>query len=519
MCGCRFYQRLAMTASAKTACLAELAVAAPSVSRRLRNPSEDPADFDDEAGGIARYPLLAIGTVLMLLGGLCATRWCLGAAKRRRFLNTVDSFETADIGSARENRPVPPPDHFHRSEDVPAGGPPVLTVSSGIEQHVTSATEAVDHLQPSGFGPTSTETPHAGQHFGRRLANFEVDRNRRRVSGPLDDFNSERPVSAQSGFRWRMQAEGTCFEDQRPGTASEGPQRRPTPPNGAVGSLDGCRPSSPFNWGKSRSSIGGLDASRPSSPVNWARLRSGERPQTSEGTRPRVRCHSWDESDRPRTSEGTRPRIRRHSCDEPTGGPDRNFPGMPKQPTPEAYPGLAGFPRKSPCRPDGSSRDCADRDGSKSARPSTGEHCGLDRNARVWAWSRTNAHSFSPPSMGSWNKIPRLYYRRGAPPRNDKSMRAWRFTRDAFTGLRVSFGAAAVAGLNAKVNAPTIEELIAGMLLRLEQTKGESLAVKRTVFRDLQRQLHPDKNTDCMEAATHAFQQLMELRESYLRCP
>lgn len=62
-----------------------------------------------------------------------------------------------------------------------------------------------------------------------------------------------------------------------------------------------------------------------------------------------------------------------------------------------------------------------------------------------------------------------------------------------------------------------LDETASGMLARLKETKREPLAVRRTVFRDLQRQLHPDKNVHCSEAATLAFQQLMELRSSYLR--
>lgn len=58
--------------------------------------------------------------------------------------------------------------------------------------------------------------------------------------------------------------------------------------------------------------------------------------------------------------------------------------------------------------------------------------------------------------------------------------------------------------------------LIAGMLLQLDQTRQEPLAVRKNIFRNLQRQLHPDKNQDCEEASKLAFQHLMEHRAAYL---
>lgn len=60
-------------------------------------------------------------------------------------------------------------------------------------------------------------------------------------------------------------------------------------------------------------------------------------------------------------------------------------------------------------------------------------------------------------------------------------------------------------------------DLIANTLAQLEQTREEPLEVRKSTFRDLQRQLHPDKNTDCEEAAKRAFQTLMEHRADYLR--
>lgn len=58
--------------------------------------------------------------------------------------------------------------------------------------------------------------------------------------------------------------------------------------------------------------------------------------------------------------------------------------------------------------------------------------------------------------------------------------------------------------------------IVVEMLQHLEQTKTEPSAVRKVVFRDLQRQLHPDKNSEIEEAAKIAFQKLMELRSQYL---
>lgn len=53
------------------------------------------------------------------------------------------------------------------------------------------------------------------------------------------------------------------------------------------------------------------------------------------------------------------------------------------------------------------------------------------------------------------------------------------------------------------------------MLQILEQTRSEPFATRKTVFRNLLMQLHPDKNIDRPEEATYAFQQLMAKRASY----
>lgn len=74
----------------------------------------------------------------------------------------------------------------------------------------------------------------------------------------------------------------------------------------------------------------------------------------------------------------------------------------------------------------------------------------------------------------------------------------------------------------AKGAAPKQEEnledaLITSMMARLDATRREPLAVRKGIFRGLQRELHPDKNGKHEEAAKHAFQRLMEQRAFYLR--
>ncbi|CAJ1453622.1 unnamed protein product [Effrenium voratum] len=61
------------------------------------------------------------------------------------------------------------------------------------------------------------------------------------------------------------------------------------------------------------------------------------------------------------------------------------------------------------------------------------------------------------------------------------------------------------------------EKLVNEMRQQLQHSRGEPLQVRRLIFRDLQRQLHPDKNTECEEAAKHAFQKLMEERPKLSR--
>jgi hypothetical protein len=54
------------------------------------------------------------------------------------------------------------------------------------------------------------------------------------------------------------------------------------------------------------------------------------------------------------------------------------------------------------------------------------------------------------------------------------------------------------------------------MMKRLDDARSKPLDERKKVFKDLQRELHPDKNIDQAEAAKLAFQKLMEQREPFL---
>eukprot|EP00929_Paragymnodinium_shiwhaense_P043032 TRINITY_DN22182_c0_g1_i2.p1 TRINITY_DN22182_c0_g1~~TRINITY_DN22182_c0_g1_i2.p1 ORF type:complete len:794 (-),score=196.51 TRINITY_DN22182_c0_g1_i2:177-2558(-) len=83
-------------------------------------------------------------------------------------------------------------------------------------------------------------------------------------------------------------------------------------------------------------------------------------------------------------------------------------------------------------------------------------------------------------------------------------------TRKATTSA-TTFGCAADAQ-----TASQATELVSDVLRQLEATRSKPLAERKKIFRDLQRQLHPDKNMEQAEAAKLAFQQLMEHRPAYL---
>merc|ERR1712125_178304 len=61
-----------------------------------------------------------------------------------------------------------------------------------------------------------------------------------------------------------------------------------------------------------------------------------------------------------------------------------------------------------------------------------------------------------------------------------------------------------------------VEQLIAPVSLQLQQTQDKPLSERKRIFRELQRQLHPDKNVEEPEIAKLAFQRLMDFRLSYL---
>jgi DnaJ-class molecular chaperone len=54
------------------------------------------------------------------------------------------------------------------------------------------------------------------------------------------------------------------------------------------------------------------------------------------------------------------------------------------------------------------------------------------------------------------------------------------------------------------------------MMKKLDKARSLPLEERKRVFKDLQRQLHPDKNMEQAEAAKLAFQKLMEQRGSFL---
>merc|ERR1712232_28763 len=60
------------------------------------------------------------------------------------------------------------------------------------------------------------------------------------------------------------------------------------------------------------------------------------------------------------------------------------------------------------------------------------------------------------------------------------------------------------------------EELVGPVSLQLQQTQCKSLTERKRIFRELQRQLHPDKNTHEPDVAKLAFQRLMDHRATYL---
>ncbi|CAE7198361.1 unnamed protein product [Symbiodinium sp. CCMP2592] len=71
-------------------------------------------------------------------------------------------------------------------------------------------------------------------------------------------------------------------------------------------------------------------------------------------------------------------------------------------------------------------------------------------------------------------------------------------------------------GEGQKILEAQTERLLTEMKDTLAATHNEPMAVRRKVFRELQRKLHPDKNAHCREAAKIAFQQLMDQQSKYL---
>ncbi|CAE7861202.1 unnamed protein product [Symbiodinium microadriaticum] len=94
-----------------------------------------------------------------------------------------------------------------------------------------------------------------------------------------------------------------------------------------------------------------------------------------------------------------------------------------------------------------------------------------------------------------------------ASAREQEELRLWR-GRDAVT---------AFDGDDEKFLEAQTERLLAVMKDTLAASHNEPVAVRRKVFRELQRKLHPDKNAHCREAAKIAFQQLMDQQGKYLK--
>ena len=51
---------------------------------------------------------------------------------------------------------------------------------------------------------------------------------------------------------------------------------------------------------------------------------------------------------------------------------------------------------------------------------------------------------------------------------------------------------------------------------KMMQTQEEPIGARTRLFGEFQHLLHPDKNSDCPEAASRVFQQFMDRRSSYL---
>lgn len=160
----------------------------------------------------------------------------------------------------------------------------------------------------------------------------------------------------------------------------------------------------------------------------------------------------------------------------------------------------------------------------KSSRP---------RRGKVWAW-QSQADEPSPPfsrcSSKSSNATPttspkvesqRSTTSSGAsnnrPSATDSGSPPKR-SRSAPGRLRWSTFPWGRGKTNKDVSTPRIS-LMDVLQTRLEQTRNDPFDVRQRIFRELQRELHPDKNLDRAEEAKTAFQQLMEQKASYLGAP
>jgi len=77
-------------------------------------------------------------------------------------------------------------------------------------------------------------------------------------------------------------------------------------------------------------------------------------------------------------------------------------------------------------------------------------------------------------------------------------------------------GAGPSASATDKATEKKATSLSADMMKRLDHSRGKPIDERKKIFKDLQRELHPDKNIGQAEAAKTAFQKLMEQRGPFL---
>lgn len=125
-----------------------------------------------------------------------------------------------------------------------------------------------------------------------------------------------------------------------------------------------------------------------------------------------------------------------------------------------------------------------------------------------WSWGRNAANaasaSTSSPSKSSPSSEPSAQAKpqrsQSSPPVGSKG--SW-------------FGGAGPAAAE-KATQKKAKTLSDDMMNRLDKNKSKPMDERKKLFKDLQRELHPDKNIDQAEAAKQAFQKLMEEKDTFL---